>query len=181
MRGAIKNATVSHDALGWHVSFACEIETSANQPSMLPPVGIDRGIANTLMLSTGEAFQMPASLEAIERRKRRLQRAAARKKRDSTRRAKALRRIARLSARSARVRRDFQHKAALSVASRFGAVVLEDLKVRNMTASAKGTIAQPGRRVRQKAGLNRAILAQGWGGFETVLAYKLRSAVGRST
>jgi putative transposase len=178
MRGVLKNVTVSHDALGWHVSFACEIEAAAQPVSKLPGVGIDRGVANTLMLSTGEAFQMPASLEAIEDRRRRLQRAAARKKRGSARRAKALRRIARLSTRSARIRRDFQHKAALAVASRFGAVVLEDLKVRSMTASAKGTVNQPGRRVRQKAGLNRAILTQGWSGFETVLAYKLQERGG---
>ena len=32
-----------------------------------------------------------------------------------------------------------------------------------MTRSARGTIEQPGRNVRQKAGLNRGILANGWG------------------
>ncbi len=45
--------------------------------------------------------------------------------------------------------------------------------MRNMSASAKGTVAMPGRRVRQKAGLNRAILDQGWSMFRTMLAYKL--------
>jgi putative transposase len=40
---------------------------------------------------------------------------------------------------------------------------VEDLKIRNMTRSARGTISEPGRNVRQKAGLNRQILASGWG------------------
>ncbi|MDE0712953.1 MAG: transposase [Rhodospirillales bacterium] len=53
-----------------------------------------------------------------------------------------------------------------------GTVVLEALRTRAMTASARGTMAAPGRNVRQKAGLNRGILATGWGGLRTMLAYK---------
>lgn len=172
LRGTIKNATVSLDALGWHVSFACEIEHIA-PINICPSVGIDRGVANTLALSTGARLSVPASLEVIERRKRHAQKALARKKRGSNRRAKALRRVAKLSARIARVRRDWHHKTARDIASRFGIVVIEDLKIRNITASAKGTLAEPRRNVRQKAGLNRSILNQGWFGFETILAYKL--------
>ncbi len=171
--GTLKNATVSRDALGWHVSFACELEEAAQFANTLPSIGIDRGIANTLMLSTGETFQMPASLAVIEQRKRRLQRAVARKLRGSVRHSKAVKRVARLSARAARIRRDFQHKASRSISERFGTVTIEALRIRNMTASAKGTADAPGRLVRQKAGLNRKILNQGWGGFETILAYKL--------
>jgi hypothetical protein len=48
-------------------------------------------------------------------------------------------------------------------------VALEDLRIKNMTASARGTLEEPGRMVRQKAGLNRSILNQGWFGFETCL------------
>ncbi len=173
IRGTLKNVTVIRDALGWHVCFACEIDANVQRADPLPAVGVDRGIANTLMLSTGEAFRMPAALVLMERRKRRLQRAVSRKRRGSARRHKALRRMAKLGARMARIRRDFQHKAARSIAERFGCVTIEALPIRAMTASAKGTIAAPGRRVRQKAGLNRAILNQGWGGFETILAYKL--------
>jgi len=172
MRGVCKNATISLDALGWHISFACEIENTA-PANRRPPVGIDRGVANTLALSTGERISVPRSLEAIERRCRAAQRVASRRKRGSIRRAKALRRAAQLSARRARIRRDWHHKAALGISRRFGAVVLEDLNIKNMTASARGTIDAPGSRVRQKAGLNRSILDQGWFGFEIILAYKL--------
>lgn len=177
MCGSIKNATVSKDALGWHVSFACESDASIPE-THLPAVGVDRGVTNTLALSTGEMLSLPRSLETIDRRKRLAQKALARKKRGSNRRIKALRRASRLSARAARVRRDWHHRIALDLARRFGCVVMEDLKISNMTASASGTIQEPGRGVRQKAGLNRAILNQGWYAFETILAYKLEERGG---
>lgn len=177
MRGTVKNATISLDPLGWHISFACEIEHGV-PANIGPSVGIDRGVANTLTLSTGEKLSVPASLEAIERRHRAAQRVLARRKRGSNRRRRQLQRCARLAAWRARIRRDWHHKAAFSLASRFGAVVLEDLKIGNMTASARGTIDAPGRNIRQKAGLNRSILNQGWGSFETILAYKLEERGG---
>jgi putative transposase len=40
---------------------------------------------------------------------------------------------------------------------------VEDLKIANMTRSARGTIDAPGRNVAQKAGLNRGISRSGWG------------------
>jgi putative transposase len=172
MRGVCKNATISHDALGWYIAFAQEIEHEA-PANICPAVGIDRGVANTLALSNGEMLSVPASLGAVDQQHRAAQRVLARRKRGSNRRARQLRRCAKLAARRARIRRDWHHKAALNIAQRFGTVVLENLRIVNMTASAKGTVAEPGRNVRQKAGLNRSILNQGWFGFETILAYKL--------
>ena len=51
-------------------------------------------------------------------------------------------------------------------------IVMEDLKIRNMSKSASGTIEEPGRKVAQKSGLNRSILDQGWGEFRRQLEYK---------
>lgn len=177
MRGTVRNVTVSLDALGWHVSFACEIAHTV-PANIAPAVGIDRGVANTLVLSNGERFSVPASLAALERRCRAAQRKVARRKKGSKRRTQAQRRAAKLAARRARIRRDWQHKAAHDISRRFGTVVLEDLRVKNMTASARGTTEEPGRRVRQKAGLNRSILNQGWSAFRTMLAYKLEERGG---
>jgi len=172
VQGEVKNVTVTHEADGWHVVFCCEFEQiiPAND---LPAVGIDRGVANTLTLSTGDALSLPASIRRIDKSRKHQQRALARQKRGSIRRAKQRRRVAVLSARSTRIRQDYLHKAALSIARRFGVVVLEDLKIKNMTASAKGTAAAPGKNVKAKAGLNRSILEQGWGMFATLLDYKL--------
>lgn len=178
LRGALKNVAVCLDAGVWHVSFACEIEHEAPAPSP-QVVGIDRGVATTLALSTGEMLSLPGSLERIEVQKRRAQRIVSRRKRGSKRRQRAQRRVARLQARQTRIRRDFHHKASLGIAQRFGVAVLEDLNTRSMTASAKGTAAKPGRNVRQKAGLNRVILNAGWRQFQTLLTYKMEERGGQ--
>ncbi len=71
------------------------------------------------------------------------------------------------------MRKNFLHKLTTHIAKNHGVVVIEDLRVKNMTRSAKGTIRSPGKNVAQKRGLNRAILRQGWGEMEQMLAYKL--------
>jgi putative transposase len=115
-------------------------------------------VVNTLTLSTGEHWWMPAGLAEVERRKRRKRRAQ--RERGSSRHAKARRRVAALQARAARIRQDWRHKASLDIARRFATVVLEDLATRNMTRSARGTVDAP------------------WHGFGTVLAYKLEERGG---
>jgi putative transposase len=172
MRGDLRNVTVRLDASGWHIAFTRAIAHDAPAPSS-GVVGIDRGVATTLALSTSEMLTLPASLERIEVQKRKTQRILARRKRGSNRRRRAQARVARLQARQARIRRDFHHRAALDIAKRFGVAVLEDLNTRGMTASARGTIAEPGRNVRQKAGLNRGILNAGWHVFAMILTYKM--------
>ena len=174
MHGTLKNATVTLDALGWHISFVREIA------HMCPSIS-SRASASIAALPIRWRFPQTSitrSLEAIERRHRAAQHIVARRKRGSVRRAKALRRAAKLSACRSRIRRDWAHKTALNLASRFGTVVLEDLRIKNMTTSAKGTIEKPGSMVRQKAGLNRSILNQGWFSFQTILAYKLEERGG---
>ncbi|MFX5776784.1 transposase, partial [Acinetobacter baumannii] len=86
----------------------------------------------------------------------------ARCKRGSRRRDIAKRRLARTMATAARIRHHWLHCQTTALARHYSLIVIEDLKVRNMTASAAGTIKEPGRNVRQKAGLNRVILEQGW-------------------
>jgi putative transposase len=87
-------------------------------------------------------------------------------------------RIARLHLRIADARNDYLHKVSTEISKNHAMVVLEDLRVRNMSASAKGAVDEPGRNVRQKAGLNKAILDQGWHAFRRMLAYKLAWAGG---
>jgi putative transposase len=81
--------------------------------------------------------------------------------------------------RVANARKNFPHRHSTTVANSHGTVVVEALKVRNMTASAKGKLEAPGRKVRQKAGLNRSILDQGWGTFRIMLRYKLADRGGQ--
>ena len=181
--GAIRHLTVSRDALGWHVSLCCDqpTEQSASHPG--PAVGIDRGVSATVALSTGAMRHCPGLPPGQAERLRRLERKAGRQetarrrrpnnqRRRSARHQRTLDAVARLRAREARIRRDFLHKLTTDLAKSHGLVVIEDLRVGNMTRSARGTITDPGINVAQKRGLNRAILAQGWGELATMLEYK---------
>ena len=77
-----------------------------------------------------------------------------------------------LSQRAARQRTAGAHLASRALADRYAVVVFEDLDVSAMTASAKGTEAAPGRNVRAKAGLNRAIQSRGWYQVQQLTSYK---------
>lgn len=86
---------------------------------------------------------------------------------------KAQARVAKIHQGVARQRADFLHKLSTQIAREHALVCLEDLRVRSMSASAAGTQEAPGKRVLQKAGLNRSILDQGWSLFKNQLGYKL--------
>jgi putative transposase len=83
--------------------------------------------------------------------------------RGSKRRAKTKLAIAKLRARETDRRQDWVEKASTDLARRFDVIRVENLDIKSMTRSSRGTIEQPGHNVRAKAGLNRRILASGWG------------------
>jgi putative transposase len=171
--GAIATITLSRRAGQWFAAVQCEREVAEPMPSSLPAVGIDLGIAVFAALSDGRTIAPANHGKRALRALAKAQRALSRKKRGSANRRKAAARVARIQKRVADARKDFLHQHSTAIAKSHGTVVVEALKVRNMSASAKGTVDQPGRNVRQKAGLNRAILDQGWSMFRTLLAYKL--------
>ena len=171
--GDMRSLTVSRRAGVWSASIQWRREVADPAPSVLPPLGIDMGVAVALVTSDGRLIEGPRAFEAARRRLAFLQRAAARKKKGSANRRKAVAKVARLHARVAAIRRDWMHKQTTTLAENQGVVVVENLRVRSMSASAKGTVEQPGRGVRQKAGLNRSILEGGWFAFRETLAYKL--------
>lgn len=159
----MKSYRITCDRAGrWHVAFA----------AMPPPiaglgtgdvVGIDRGITVSAALSTGELLTVPGLGARRRRRLVGLQRGMARSKRGSNRRNLIQAEFSRLKAREADMRKDWTEKTSTDIARRFDVICIEDLKIRGMTRSAKGTVLNPGRNVAQKAGLNRGILANGWG------------------
>lgn len=173
VHGAVKNITVARRAGLWTVSAQYEREIADPAPSVLPAVGIDRGVNVFAALSDGTMIAPVNCGQKALKSLRRAQRKLARKKRGSNNRRKQVRRLARLHARVANARKDFLHKASTTIANNHGLVVLEKLEVRNMVRSAAGTAEAPGRNVRAKAGLNRSILDQGWGMFGRFLGYKL--------
>jgi putative transposase len=158
-----KSYRVSRDRAGrWHVAFAV-IPAPVPAPGNGQTVGIDRGVAVSAALSTGDLLRAPALTGPERTRLRRLQRRLARAKRGSSRRGRARHAIARLKARETDRRKDWAEKTSTGIARRFDVIRVEDLQIANMTRSAKGTRENPGRNVRAKAGLNRGILRSGWG------------------
>ncbi len=159
----VKSYRVTMDRAGrWHVAFAV-IPAPVPAPGNGQVVGIDRGVAVSAALSTGALLHCPALTVRERTRLRRLQRRLARAKRGSNRRGRVKHAIARLRARETDRRKDWAEKVATGIARRFDVIRVEDLQIGNMTRSAKGTLGDPGRNVRQKAGLNRGILRSGWG------------------
>ena len=121
------------------------------------------GVAVSAALSAGELRHCPGLAAPQQRRLRRLERTLARAERGSERRKRVRRAVARLRARSADIRKDWCEKTSTDIAGRFDVIRVEDLTIANMTRSARATAGEPGRNVRQKAGLNREILRSGWG------------------
>jgi putative transposase len=181
--GALRNATVGRDALGWHVSFGVATGARPAAPNGLPGCGVDFGVACSAFVSTEpQPRLMPPTLTQGERRRLLgLERRKARqlhwaKRHNHGQYSRRLRRtiteIAALRARQARRRLDFTHKLTTDLANSHGWVGIEDLQVKAMTASAKGTALAPGRNVKAKAGLNRSVLDNAPGERRRQLGYK---------
>ena len=159
----VRSYRVTMDRAGrWHVAFAA-VPGPVPAPGTGEVVGIDRGVAVSAALSTGELLHCPALTGRERIRLRRMQRRLARAKRGSNRRGRVRHAIARLRARETDRRKDWAEKVSTDIARRFDVIRVENLKIGNMTRSSKGTAQTPGRNVRQKAGLNRGILRSGWG------------------
>jgi len=159
-----KSYRVSLKAGQWHIAFAVKPE-AIEGPGDGSLLGIDRGVVIPIACSDKTTYGVPG-LDPRERRTlKRLQQKESRQKKGSGRQARTRLRINKLRAREVARRRDAIEKATTDLSRRCDFFRIEDLRVRNMTRSARGTKRNPGRRVAQKAGINRAILQSGWGLF----------------
>ena len=159
----VKSYRVTCDRAGrWHVAFAV-VPDPIPAPGNGEVIGIDRGVAVSAALSTGQLLYVPGLTARERKRLLHLERKLARARRGSNRRGRVKLAIARLKARETDRRKDWAEKASTDLARRFDVICVEDLKIANMSRSAKGSKERPARNVRTKAGLNRGILRSGWG------------------
>lgn len=157
--GDAKSFRIKRDPAGrWWVSFAV-VPEAVDGPGNGEVVGIDRGVKVSAALSNGEMHSAPRTGSSIER----LQKKLSRQKKGSGRRKDTRRELARAHAREANRRKDWAEKLSTDIARRFDVIRVEDLKIKNMVRSAKGTKDAPGGNVSAKAGLNREISRSGWG------------------
>lgn len=172
VEGLLKNATVTQERGKWFVSLQVELPDVLPVAGLAPTLGVDLGVTLFAATSDGQCIAPLKALKRQQQRLRRYQKAVCRKRKGSRNRRKAVDRLSRLHARVANQRGDWLHKISTCLADAHPVIAIENLRVAAMSASAKGSIAAPGQRVRQKAGLNRAILDQGWAEFRRQLEYK---------
>jgi putative transposase len=174
--GIPKQVTIKRVGKKWIGRVACDIGQAPEKCVVSNPVGIDLGVTTLATLSDGSEIQNPRFVRkhatAIERAQKNL----ARKKRGSKNRLRAKEVARRAYQRMADARKNYCHHVSKQLVETYDLIVHEDLKIGNMTRSAKGTIKDPGKNVRQKSGLNRSIMDAAWGMLIWQIIYKAESA-----
>lgn len=173
IEGEVKNATISCHANKWYISFQVEQECPSENASSSTMVGLDMGIAFFAMPSTGKGIRSKRSYRHYEKRLGIAQRRLSHKKKFSNNWHKEKNKITKIHSKIANIRRDFLHWHSTRLSKNHAIICVEDLKVVNMSKSAKGTVENPGKKVKAKSGLNKSILDQGWSTFCNLLEYKL--------
>jgi len=140
-------------------------------------IGIDRGVTKPVQageevfdFSTGQKKNKTGKEKYLKRLQRRL----AKQKKGSNRRFGTKRKICAAHTKIANIRRDFCHKTSRALVNKkdIKVYIFEDLKTKTMSASAKGTVAAPGKNIKAKSGLNRSILDKGWHMLEAFTKHK---------
>jgi putative transposase len=170
--GKPKSVSITREGDQWFASVLCEIDVPDPVSNGKPDVGLDRGVRERIADSNGGFVHNERFLDQAEARLTAAQQKLSRTEKGSKNRAKARNRLNRRVRKVCRQRNHTLHVTSKHYAKNHGTVFVEDLKLKNMTASARGTVEEPGKNVAQKAGLNRAILDAGLGIFVVQLLYK---------
>ena len=173
IEGTPKNVTVTRDGRNWNISVQVEQEISDPYPVQEPSTGLDMGISRFYTCSDGTFSKPLKSFKKMEEKLSREQRKLSRKKTFSQNWKKQKAKVNKVHRKIRDVRLDFLHKHSTVLAGSYGRIYAEDLQVKNMSRSAKGTKEEPGKNVQAKSGLNKSILDQGWSEFMRQLDYKL--------
>ena len=181
--GTAKSITVKNDDKYWKIIVLAEYEDEETPDltyaEIKNAIGVDVGVAITLDTSNKENYQLPVEkIKKLEDEISVLKRRLKHKKKGSRSYRKMRGRINALYRRITNIRKDFAHKATTAIANNHRVVVVEDLRIKDMSKSARGTIEKPGKKVRQKAGLNRSIQREALAMIVYMLAYKLKARGG---
>jgi len=172
--GKVKNITLSRRGVKWFASVQVEQSVEIGRHPSSTEIGVDAGVKCFAAFSDGTLVEGIHSFRKHEEKLAGEQRKLARKKKGSQNWKKQKLKISKLHQTIANVRSDFLHKLSTEISKNHAKVYVEDLRIRNMSASAKGTLEAPGRSVRAKSGLNKSILDQGWYELRRQLDYKLQ-------
>jgi len=171
IKGHPKTAQIIKEPTGFFICIQCD-QVPVKFVSENQAIGIDMGIAHFCIDSNGQFVANLKHFKKYERRLGMANRSLARKKKGSNSWTRQAKKLSRLHHTIANVRKDFLHKESTRIAKQNSIVYMEDLKIKNMSRSAKGSAEEHGKNVAAKSGLNRSILDCGWGAFGTMLEYK---------
>jgi len=170
--GKIKTVIVSYEAYRYYASILLEIEAEPVKIKRAS-IGIDMGVVYAVTDSEGNHHKIEDFSQGYQKELRKLERyqkALSRKKKGSKRYQKAKIKLARQHKRVSNIRYNFLHQISHIYGE--NQAIVEDLNIKAMTKSAKGTLENPGRNVKAKSALNRKILQNGWSLFFELLEYK---------
>lgn len=173
VEGELKNITVSKKSKDWFVSIQVDVDILPLNNHSTSSLGIDLGISNFATTSEGELIAPLNSFKEHATRLAIAQRRLSKKKKYSQNWRKQQQKISAIHTRIADIRKDYLHKTSTRLSKNHAMIVIEDLQVSNMSRSASGNLDTPGKQVKAKSGLNKAILDQGWYEFRRQLGYKL--------
>jgi putative transposase len=181
LRGEPRAITVRREGWRWRVTVFCaNVDTSQPLPATGRDVGIDVGVNELVATSDGDLYRNPrhlrASLESLAVK----QRLVAGRRRGSMRRGKAAAGVGRLHRKIARQRRDHLHLVSRRLVDAYDLIVHEDMRISNMVRRPAPRRNEQGgfdpNGAAAKAGLNREILAAGWGQMLRLIVYKAEDA-----
>ena len=171
--GKIKNITISKRGKRWYASIQVEQMIEIPRHPSDSEIGIDAGIICFAAFSDGTTIEGVNIFRRNQDRLAKEQRKLSRKQKGSQNWKKQKKKISGLHHTITNARKDFLHKLSTKISKSQARVYVESLQIRNMSASARGTLEDPGRNVKAKSGLNKSILDQGWYEFHRLLQYKL--------
>ncbi len=170
--GKVKQIHVIKEGNHWYICIVCENVPKKQFMGKNQAIGIDFGVTYLATLSDGTHLKNPKFFAKYQDALRLKSRKLARQTLKSNSWIKTKRQLNKLHAKIARCRKDHLHKKSHFIALNFRHIAMEDLKLKNMTKSAKGDAENHGKNVAQKSGLNRSLLDSGIGNFRTMIAYK---------
>jgi putative transposase len=165
---------------GWEATVVYRAVTVERLPATGRSAGVDLGVAVLAAIADDhgavELVANPAPLTRALRRLEAAQQALAACQKGSNRRRRARHRVTRIHQQARQLRRQSAHQLSARLVKSYDVIAIEDLRITNMTRSARGTLDAPGTNVAAKAGLNRSILDAGWGQLVHMLTYKAEGA-----
>lgn len=172
IEGKLKQFTISRENGKYYVSAMCEIVKDIQPVEVNKVVGIDMGVKSFMVTSDNVVVNNPKFLSSDLKHLKVLQQKLSRAKKGSSNRKKIKNSISKLYERISNRRENFLHNESRKLVNANDLICMEDLNIKGMTKSSKGTIEKPGKKVKQKSGLNRSIIDVSLGNFVSMIGYK---------